>query len=394
MARRPRAGRDGRMALQPHRHTDSVDAGTALCTGGAAGGRRADRRAAGRSPSRPMDHRDVARTLFHAACDPRSRRLVAAAGDRRRVCDRRRVRHGPSARPSREHRPHDGDLRQRAGRGGGDGRARRSLRRARRSRGGGAEPAHPDRGGARSGGVRAPRPARQRSLRARDERIRCPGLRAVDGGDRGGRRRGPVAAPAQRVRAGVARGRHSPYRRRNQSVGDAHARVQCGAMPDRLRARRAIRARFPARRAALCRRCRAVGSWARSASRPRSVGRSHGSPASTRRRWCWAPPRRHRRNVHHGQGAAAGRAARHRIPRGASRGAAARHRTALPACAQMASAATGPRVPGPDQPASGTVPSTFAGRRAVRRSARGTIDQATGPVSRPRRGLRSGVATW
>ena len=208
-------------------------------------------RTTGRAAGGAMDHRDVARPLFHAARDPRSRRLVAAAGGRCRVCDRRGLRDRPPACPARRHRSHHRDLRQRAGRGGGDGGARRSFRRARRSRGGGAEPAHPDRGRAGAGGVCAPWSARRRSLRSGDDHVRCARLRFAHGGDGGGRRRRPVAAPSQRIRAGIARGRDSAHRRRNQPVGDAHARVERGAVPDRLRARRAIRARFPARGAAV-----------------------------------------------------------------------------------------------------------------------------------------------
>ncbi len=83
-----RGRRRRRLGLSPARHADPVDAGTAVHARAAARRRRERRGAAGRTTGGPVDHRHLARAVFHAAGGARSRGLVAAAGGGRGVRDR------------------------------------------------------------------------------------------------------------------------------------------------------------------------------------------------------------------------------------------------------------------------------------------------------------------
>ena len=102
-----------------------------------------------------------------------------------------------------------------------------------------------------------------------------------------------------------------------------------GAVPAGLRARLALSARFPARRAAFRRprRRHRVGGDCVSAVFALIAGAVSGLHAATL--ILAMAPGRHRRNVHHREGAATRRAARHRLPRDAPGHPAALHRAAF-----------------------------------------------------------------
>ena len=201
-------------------HADPVDAGAAVRARVAA--RRRRRPSRRRRPARyvgPVDHRHVARALLHAGgacsrsrgsgiCSPPGAAFAIALGYVSGVALARLARH----------RPHHGDLRERARRRGRDGDAGRALRRAHRPRRRRAEPAHPDRRRDRAGA-----PSRRSACTAPTPTCRARGASTRGGfallmaATLAGGVRLARTAPAQRVRARLAR-RGDPAHRRTRST--------------------------------------------------------------------------------------------------------------------------------------------------------------------------------
>ena len=221
-------------------------------------------------------------------------------------------------------RPDDRHLRERARRRRRDGDARRALRRAHGSHRRGAEPAHPDRraivpGAITALGIHGTDPYVQGATRSSRRGFALLMAATLAGSARRQWLRMPnafvlgslaVAIPLTALRSTCRRCRRSRRTRGNACSAArsarASSRTSCAARTgSSARSRRRVLAVD-----------RAVGGVRRGA---RVAGRAASGDAGARQR-----AGRHRRDVHHREGAAARRAARHGVPRDAAGRAAAR----------------------------------------------------------------------